>query len=408
MSSAREVALARIAERDGKLKAWCAVTDKNAPNSPTNIEFQNNSLRDYTVGVKDIIDVANFPTRCGSAIFDDAPRAIIDAACVALMRNAGAVIVGKTVTTELATFVPSPTRNPHNLEHTPGGSSAGSAAAVADEHVRIAIGTQTAGSIIRPAAYCGVFGFKPSFDVVPRIGVKVQSESLDTVGVFARSVDDCAAWLSAMLNAEVKTKSNHGPLKIAVITNLLEHASADMCDALKRASDALKTAGHHVSEFSLPAPLDEMHEHQRIIQNVESARAYTSERTTHAAKLDPALAQTLNENAKIPRAQYVESMRITETARRFADGLFRQYDAWLMPSAPGAAPHGLASTGDPLFNRLASILHTPAINIPAFKDGNSMPLGLQPGLQLIGARFEDEKLLQMAATIYASILPKSN
>jgi Asp-tRNA(Asn)/Glu-tRNA(Gln) amidotransferase A subunit family amidase len=403
MSSTLEDSLARIAERDGKLKAWCAVTGINTLNSPTKLEFQNRFLRDFTVGVKDIIGVAGFPTRCGSAIFGDAPNAIIDAACVALMRNARAVIVGKTVTTELATFVPSPTRNPHNFEHTPGGSSAGSAAAVADEHVRIAIGTQTAGSVIRPAAYCGVFGFKPSFDVVPRIGVKVQSESLDTVGVFARSLQDCAAWLSAMLNAEVKTNSNHGPLKIAVITNLLEHASADMRDALGQASDALKAAGHHVPEFSLPAPLDEMHEHQRVIQNYESARAYTAERTTHAAKLDPTLAQTLNENAKIPRAQYIDSMRVAETARRFADGLFRQHDAWLMPSAPSAAPHGLVSTGDPLFNRLASVLHTPAINIPAFKDGKGMPLGLQ----LIGARFEDEKLLQIAATISASVLPKS-
>jgi Asp-tRNA(Asn)/Glu-tRNA(Gln) amidotransferase A subunit family amidase len=403
MPSTLEDSLARIAERDGKLKAWRAVTSKSALNAPPALGFQNNYLRDFTVGVKDIIDVAGFSTRCGSAVFDNAPNALVDAACVALMRNAGAVIVGKTVTTELATFVPSPTRNPHNLEHTPGGSSAGSAAAVADEHVRIGIGTQTAGSVIRPAAYCGVFGFKPSFDVVPRIGVKVQSESLDTVGVFARSVDDCAAWLSAMLNAEVKTNSNHGPLKIAVIANLLEHASADMRDALGQASDALKAAGHHVSELSLPAPLDEMHEHQRVIQNYESARAYTAERTTHAAQLDPTLAQTLNENAKIPRAQYLESIRVAETARCFADGLFRQHDAWLMPSAPGAAPHSLASTGDPLFNRLASVLHTPAINIPAFKNGKGMPLGLQ----LIGARYEDEKLLQMAATISTILLPKN-
>ena len=242
-----------------------------------------------------------------------------------------------------------------------------------------------------------MFGFKPSFEVVPRIGVKVQSESLDTVGVFARSVDDCGAWLSAMLNANIELRSNHGPLNIGIIQNLLEHASADMRDALTRASDALKAAGHHVSAFSLPAPLDDLHEHQRVIQNYESARAYTAERTTHAAKLDPTLAQTLNENAKIPRAQYIESMRIAETARRVADGVFRQYDAWLMPSAPGAAPHGLASTGDPLFNRLASVLHTPAINLPAFKDGSDMPLGLQ----LIGARFEDEKLLQMTATVSA-------
>jgi Asp-tRNA(Asn)/Glu-tRNA(Gln) amidotransferase A subunit family amidase len=399
MPSMLEDSLARIVERDIKLNAWCAVTSKTSSNAAPALEFQNSYLRDFSVGIKDIIDVAGLPTRCGSAVFDNAPNALIDAACVALMRNAGSVIVGKTVTTELATFVPSSTRNPHNLEHTPGGSSAGSAAAVADGHVRIAIGTQTAGSVIRPAAYCGVFGFKPSFDVVPRIGVKVQSESLDTVGVFARSLQDCAAWLSAMLNAEVNTNSNRGPLKIAVITNLLEHASADMRDALGQASDALNAAGHHVSQLSLPAPLDEMHEHQRVIQNYESARAYTAERTTHAAQLDATLAQSLNENAKIPRAQYIESMRATETARRFADGLFRQHDVWLMPSAMSAAPRGLTSTGDPLFNRLASVLHTPAINTPSFKDGEGMPLGLQ----LIGARYEDEKLLHVAATVAETI-----
>lgn len=403
MTSALEISLARITERDSELKAWCAFTSTNAVNAAPTLGFRNNYLRDFTVGIKDIIDVAGLPTRCGSAVFNDAPTALIDAAAVALMRNAGATIVGKTVTTELATFVPSITRNPHNLEHTPGGSSAGSAAAVADGHVRIAIGTQTAGSIIRPAAYCGVFGFKPSFDVVPRIGVKVQSESLDTIGVFARSVDDCAAWLSAMLNADVKLNDNHGPLKIGVIQNWLEHASADMRDALARASDALQAAGHYVSAFSLPAPLNEMHEHQRVIQNVESARAYTSERTMHAAKLDATLAETLNENAKIPRVQYIESLCIAETARRFADGLFRQYDAWLMPSASGAAPHGLASTGEPLFNRLASVLHTPAINIPGFEDNWAMPLGLQ----VIGARYQDEKLLQVAAMISASLSPNN-
>jgi Asp-tRNA(Asn)/Glu-tRNA(Gln) amidotransferase A subunit family amidase len=205
------------------------------------------------------------------------------------------------------------------------------------------------------------------------------------------------------LNTNMELKSNRGPLKIGVIQNWLEHASADMRDALGQASDALKAVGHHVSKLNLPAQLDEMHEHQGMIQNVESARAYTSERTTYAAKLDATLAQTLNENAKIPRAQYIESMRVAETARRFADGLFRQYDAWLMPSAPSVAPRGLSSTGDPLFNRLASVLHTPAINIPASKDGEGMPLGLQ----LIGARYEDEKLLQMAANISAILSPRN-
>jgi Asp-tRNA(Asn)/Glu-tRNA(Gln) amidotransferase A subunit family amidase len=388
--------LLRIHHEDSKLNAWCAFSDENASNSRSISEFGNALLRDFTVGVKDIIDVAGCATRCGSPIFDDANAATIDAACVALMRSAGAHVIGKTVTTELATFVPSPTRNPRHLEHTPGGSSAGSAAAVAAGQIRIAIGTQTAGSVLRPAAYCGVFGFKPSFDVVPRAGVVVQSETLDTVGVFARSVDDCAAWFAAMLGREValdeKLSTLKGTLTIGVVTNLREHASADMRDALAHASDALARAGHHVHELTLPAPLAAIHEEQRIIQAYESARAYHAARTQHRALVTPALLDALDEGAKISRETYLRALNNAEAARLAADEQFRTYDGWLMPAAPGAAPHGLTSTGDPIFNRLASVLHTPAISIPAFNDVQNMPLGLQ----LIGARGTDVKLLSMA------------
>jgi Asp-tRNA(Asn)/Glu-tRNA(Gln) amidotransferase A subunit family amidase len=384
--------LLHINALDTKLKAWCAFSDENASNSPSIGEFGNAFLRGFTVGVKDIIDVAGCATRCGSPIFDGANAATVDAACVALMRSAGAHIIGKTVTTELATFVPSPTRNPRNLEHTPGGSSAGSAAAVADGQIRIAIGTQTAGSLLRPAAYCGVFGFKPSFDVVPRAGVVVQSETLDTVGMFARSVDDCAAWLAAMLNHKVTLEEKLGTLNIGVITNLREHASAKMRTARARARDALARAGHRVQEFALPALLAAIHDDQRIIQSYESARAYHAARTQHRALVTPALLDVLDEGAKISRETYLQALGNAEAARRIADDQFRSYDAWLMPAAPGAAPRGLTSTGDPIFNRLASVLHTPAISIPAFDDAQNMPLGLQ----LLCARGADTKLLSIA------------
>ncbi len=385
-------------DQDAKLLAWRAFSANSAPIAAP----VNNYLNSFTVGVKDIIDVEGLPTRCGSAIYEHAAPATVDAACVALMRNAGATIIGKTVTTELATFVPSVTLHPVNAAHTPGGSSAGSAAAVGAGQVRIAIGTQTAGSILRPAAYCGVFGFKPSFDVVPRIGVKVQSETLDTVGVFARGVEDCGAWLSAMTGEQAASVQSTAPLRIAFISNHLEHASADMRDALARAADALKRAGHVVSDYALPSPLASMHEHQRVIQNYESARAYTPERTTHRALLAPALATMLDEGATIPRATYLQSVRIAESARAQADELLREYDVWLMPAAPSAAPLGLASTGDPIFNRLASVVHTPAISVPAYRDAHGMPLGLQ----LIGARFADAALLANAATIF-NVLTKT-
>jgi Asp-tRNA(Asn)/Glu-tRNA(Gln) amidotransferase A subunit family amidase len=387
--------LLRINARDGELKAWCEFCDEDARNTPPIGELEALPLNGFSVGVKDIIDVAGCTTRCGSTIFDDANAATVDAACVALMRSAGAAIIGKTVTTEFATFIPSPTRNPRNLAHTPGGSSAGSAAAVADGQIRIAIGTQTAGSLLRPASYCGVFGFKPSFDVVPRLGVVVQSETLDTVGVFARSVEDCAVWLAAMLGTAVALEPKTGARRIGVVTNLQQHASADMQGAVVRARDALTRAGHHVHELTLPAPLDMIHDDQRIIQNYESSRAYHVARTQHRAKVSPALLAALDDGAKISRDEYLKAIHTADAARRFADGLFREYDAWLMPSAPSAAPLGLTSTGDPIFNRLASVLHTPAISVPAYDDAQGMPLGLQ----LIAARGQDTALLSMAKQI---------
>lgn len=384
-----------ISKQDTKVKAWRAFSDENASKLPPINGFGSGVLDGFTVGVKDIIDVAGLPTRCGSAIYDDAANATVDAACVALMRSAGAEIIGKTVTTELATFVPSITRNPRNPDHTPGGSSAGSAAAVAAEHVRIAIGTQTAGSVLRPAAYCGVVGFKPSFSVVPRAGVVVQSESLDTVGVFARDVDDCAAWLRAMLNDPAATTPTLGALRVNVITDLQEHASAEMRQAIDRAAGVLTRAGHHVREWSLPAPLDQLHEVQRIIQNVESAHAYHAARTQYRSRTTPALLDVLDAGAMISRSDYLQALNTAEAARRLADGLFREADLWLMPAAPGAAPRGLDSTGDPIFNRLASVLHTPAISLPACNDADGMPLGLQ----LIGARYSDAAFLANAAII---------
>ncbi len=390
--------IADIKQQDEKLHAWCAFSDINAPNTPPIGEFHQNNppLQNLTVGVKDIIDVAGLPTRCGSAIYDNAPPAVVDAACVALMRSAGAVMVGKTVTTELATFVPAATLNPVNPAYSPGGSSAGSAAAVAAGHVDLAIGTQTAGSILRPAAYCGVFGFKPSFGLVPRTGVKVQSESLDTVGVFARNIEHCAAWLAAM-TGEPPSAMDAAPrkLRIACVTTLMEFATADMQAAITRAKHALAAAGHDVLDWALPAALANILEQQKIIQNFEAARAYHAERSQRRALLTPALAVALDEGAAIPRVTYLQAMHRAEQARSLADGLFENWDVWLMPAAPGSAPHGLSSTGDPIFNRLASMLHTPAISVPVYADKAGLPLGLQ----LVGVRGRDVALLGNAQTI---------
>ncbi len=401
--------IANIKQKDVELKAWCAFSDVNDPNTPSIGEFEKRplpALAGLTVGVKDIIDVVGLPTRCGSAIYDNAPPAVVDAACVALMRSAGAVIVGKTVTTELATFVPSETRNPVNLEYSPGGSSAGSAAAVSAGHVEIAIGTQTAGSMLRPAAYCGVFGFKPSFGLVPRTGVKVQSESLDTVGVFARNIAHCQAWLAAMTGEAVpkgdwqdRQDHSHRHLRIGCVTNWLDFAGDEIRAAITKAKHALMDAGHIADDLALPAPLDEMIEHQKTIQYYESARAYHPELSQYRDLLTPALAVALDEGAAIPRDTYLQATLAAAQARDMADQLFDDWDVWLMPAATGSAPHGLSSTGDPIFNRLASVLHTPAISVPGLKSKDGLPLGLQ----LVGKRGGDTSLLVAATNIFSAL-----
>lgn len=393
-----EDGLAQIDMLDGEIGAWEFVDREGAVARARELDqtSQRGVLYGMSVGVKDIIDVADMPSKCGTPIYAD-NIARQDAACVALARAAGAVIVGKTATTELAGTFPTKTRNPQNLEHTPGGSSSGSAAAVAAGMVRIAFGTQTAGSVLRPAAYCGVVGFKPTFGLVPRTGVKVQSESLDTVGVLTRTVEDAALWYAAMTGVATLTAqaAGKGPLRILVVSNLLNYADVDMSVAIAEAADALKTAGANVRETRLPEIFDSAQADQRIIQISEMARCYATEHHQHRHQLSSELCDLLDEGAAIPEARYQAALASTEEARKRAALSFADFDAWLMPSATGAAPKGLTSTGDPLFNRLASTLHLPAINLPVYRNKKRMPLGLQ----LVGARLQDEKLLQVAKRV---------
>ncbi len=392
-----ESTIARIKAADTEIKAWRAFLSINAANCPPVGEFDNNfqPLKNLTVGVKDIIDVAGLPTRMGSPIFDDAPPATADAACVALMRQAGAVIIGKTITTELASFVPSETRNPLNLAHTPGGSSSGSAAAVAAGHVDIAIGTQTAGSIIRPAAYCGVIGFKPSFGLVPTDGVLIQSSTLDTVGVFARNVEHCAAWLSAMTKKPIDLVAINRPLKLAIITNWDNLASPTMREAMQICKKRLIENGHQVRYLTLPALLAEMPKTQKMIQDVEAARAYHQYRTTHRTALSDALAVALDKGAAIDDATYQQALVDRDSAIKLAVQIGHQDDAWLLPAVPSEAPLGFATTGDPHFNRLASGLGLPAISLPVSRVGKGLPLGIQ----LIGRLHQDVALLSVVQQI---------
>jgi Asp-tRNA(Asn)/Glu-tRNA(Gln) amidotransferase A subunit family amidase len=385
-----------------KLLSWRAFSANIAPKSPLIGEFAS-FLHGVTVGVKDIIDVEGLPTRCGSPIFHDAVPAIKDATAVARLRNAGAVIIGKTVTTELASFVPTATRHPQFPEHSPGGSSVGSAVAVAAGQIDLALGTQTAGSIIRPAAYCGVIGFKPTFGSIPTDGVLVQSPSLDTIGAFARDVDLLRRWFAASSLSPIPDNASEvlsRPLRVRVIQNNLERASPAMRQALSGATAALAAAGHDVASLTLPPALEAVITHQQTIQHAEAARAYAHFRLNHREQITPALLAQLDAGAAIPDDLLKAALADARAARAIADTLLAECDCWLLPAACGTAP--LISdntTGDPYFCRLASVLGVPAINLPAKVGANELPLGLQ----LLGRCDTDFPFLNTAKTFSESV-----
>ncbi len=393
-----EDCLAQIEMLDPGIAAWEYVDAAGARARARELDLAGAAglLNGVAIGIKDIIDVKGMPTTHGSAIYSG-NIARVDAACVALARASGAIIVGKTVSTELATFVPSRTKNPQNIDFSPGGSSAGSAAAVSAGMVPLAMGTQTAGSVIRPAAFCGVVGFKPTFGLVPRSGVKLQSETLDTVGAFTRTIEDAHRWYLAMTGAGRLTPlpAIDRTLRIALISNFMQHADVDMSVAIAEAADAMTSAGVRVREMRLPASYDEAQRDQEIVQLAENARHYHTELDQHRTLLDPALASQLDKGSVITSDAYAAARERLDTTRKQVDYLFGDCDAWLMPSACGAAPRGLASTGDPVFNRLVTALHLPALNLPVYRNKLRMPLGLQ----LIGARHQDEKLLATASRL---------
>jgi Asp-tRNA(Asn)/Glu-tRNA(Gln) amidotransferase A subunit family amidase len=388
-----------IAARNETIRAWAALDEEGARARAAVLDQHDAAnkglLYGVPIGVKDIIDVAGMPTRMGSPIYADAKPPMFDAVCVALARNAGAVVIGKTVTTELAGPQPSKTRNPVNTGHTPGGSSSGSAAAVAAGMVPLAFGTQTAGSIIRPAAYCGVVGFKPSFGLVPRAGVKLQAESLDTVGVLAKDVAWAARWYAVMTGSSsvVAPHVSQRPLRIGVITNGMERTETDMSVAIVEAASLFGIGGARVRDMQLPPIFDDVIELQRQVQLFEMARHYEVERTRFRPVLSEALEKMLAEGAAITPQAHRSTMQAVSRMRALADGIFAEQDVWLMPAATGAAPEGHVTTGDPLFNRMASLLHLPAISLPHFKTRAGLPIGIQ----LVATRQQDAKLLAVAA-----------
>ena len=354
-------------------------------------------LAGLPIGIKDIIDTFDMPTEHGSPIYRG-NRPFADAACVALLRMAGGTILGKTVTTEFANRFPGATVNPHNPAHTPGGSSSGSAAAVTDFQVPAALGTQTGGSVIRPAAFCGVVGYKPTFGEFSRSGIKLQCHNLDTLGVICRRVADLPPLRSALVAGPVHRidRAIAAPRIGICRTPVWDEADPAAQGLIERTAERLGSAGVKVREMSFAPEFADILEHHRRILNFEAARNYAYEYEQHHDQISQVLRDTvLAPGRELPLAAYVEAIETAEAFRRHLDDIFGEVDVLLTPSAAGEAPEGLGSTGDPNFNSIWTLAWTPCITLPA----GTGPKGLPLGIQLVGGRGRDEALFDIAAWV---------
>jgi amidase len=388
--------LERIAAREAAVGAWHYLDPEAARAAARQCDREppRGPLHGLPIAVKDLIDTADMPTGYGSPIYQG-HRPAADAACVALARSAGAVVIGKTVTTEFACFTPGKTANPRNPAHTPGGSSSGSAAAVGDGMVPLAFGTQTAGSVIRPAAFCGIVGYKPSFGTIPRAGVKMLADSLDTIGTMARSVADAAFFAGVVAGRPAlrDPAPPPAPPRFGICrTPMWDEAEPSTAAALDRARSALERAGARAAEIAVPPEHEGLTAAQETIMGFELVRALAHERLQHSAELSPRLAQLLDAGMAVGADVYDAAQRETAAARNRLDVFFGPCDAILTPAAPGAAPAGLGYTGNPLFNRMWTLLGAPCVTVPALWGEDGLPTGVQ----LVGRVGDDAKLIGAA------------
>jgi amidase len=392
--------LERIHSREPQVKAWVHLDrefalaqarqcDKSAVRGP---------LHGIPFAAKDIMDSADLPSEYGSPIYKgNRPKA--DAACVALSRAAGGVLLGKTVTTEFASRSPlGHTTNPHNPQHTPGGSSSGSAAAVGDFMVPLGFGTQTVGSVIRPAAFCGCIGYKPSFGEFSTQGVKQNTASFDTVGLFARAVEDLALFRAALTGFAAKPLGAIpvNNLKIGFCRLFWDRAEEYTKKFLEDAARALAKAGAKVADVDLGKPFEQFETMGRRINDFEFSRGLTWERQHHWDLLSKFQRDKFAGWLNISYEQYREAQDALEKCRSHLADAMKDLDLLLTPSAPGEAPAGLASTGDTSFNILSTWTYTPCLTLPVFTG----PSGLPVGIQVIGHRNQDHRLLEGAQAVY--------
>jgi Asp-tRNA(Asn)/Glu-tRNA(Gln) amidotransferase A subunit family amidase len=391
-----------IAAREPAIGAFAAL-DLDAAERQAKIAGTSLSalpLRGLPVGVKDIIDTADSVTAYGSPIYAG-HRPASDAAVVSMVRRAGGIVIGKTVSTPFAFLDPGKTRNPNNPTHTPGGSSSGSAAAVAAGMVPIALGTQTGGSIIRPASFCGVAALKPSFRLLPTTGIKCFSWSLDTAGLFAASVADVAFAAAAITGRDLRVDGDaSAPPRVALTrTHAWGEASDAMRNAVERAARSTEAKGARVGELVLPEIFEDAFNAFATIQSYEAWRTFAFEYDHHRDQLPPRLGELLDKAAAITPDAYDAARRVAKRARQTLTQLMSEIDVLLTPSAASAAPKGLDFLGTPTFNRLWTLMGTPAINVPGLRDADGMPLGVQ----IVGRFARDRTALAAALFVEQAI-----
>lgn len=380
-----------VAAQEADVQAFVAL-DLEAARAAATPDRAALPLAGLPVGVKDIIDTADFPTTYGSPAYaDHRPRA--DAPVVRQIKRAGGLVLGKTVTTEFAFMQPGPTRNPRRLTHTPGGSSSGSAAAVAAGMLPLAVGTQTGGSVLRPASFCGVAGYKPTFRILPAVGMKTFSWHLDTLGLFGARVVDVAFAAAAITgrDLDLATADIALPRFAVVRTAWADQADAGAHAALEAAARTAAAAGADVREIDLPAEVEAAQMAHPLIQDFEGALALADE--YDRGLLSPLLTAHLTASADITPDAYDAARRTAKRGRQKLGDLFADFDALLTFAAPGEAPHGHDTTGSPVFNRLWTLMGSPCVSVP----GLTGPTGLPIGIQVVGRFGRDHRTLMAAA-----------
>jgi Asp-tRNA(Asn)/Glu-tRNA(Gln) amidotransferase A subunit family amidase len=406
-----EACLARIREAEPQVQAWQfldpehALAQARARDADRREGKPSGPLHGVPVGVKDIIDTSDMPTEDGTVLHAGRTPAR-DATVVAMLRAAGAVILGKTVTTECAYYSPGKTRNPHNPEHTPGGSSSGSAAAVAAGMVPLAVGSQTNGSVIRPASFCGVYGFKPTHGLIPRNGILKLSRTLDHVGLFSRTIEDLALLAEELVGYDERDPDTRpraripfaataaqepplAPLLALVKGPVWERAAADTREAFAELAQEL---GDRVVEVELPESAAAALDWHRTIMEAEMAANLDAEWERGRDRLSEQLRALMARGRETRALDYQKALaRIPLLNEGFAE-IFERFDALVTPAAPGTAPKGLGSTGDPAFCTLWTLLGTPAVTLPLMQGANGLPLGVQ----LVGPKHGDARLLRTA------------